>query len=73
MKQRGDSVVHASRSGSRIGGSFWDEVEIEIEALDWSDFIEFLASDSGLFDARPAFQEGLRRELTALVRRRWSQ
>ncbi|MFQ5698299.1 MAG: hypothetical protein ACE5IL_08450 [Myxococcota bacterium] len=66
-------MIHAPASGFRFGGSFWDDVEIEIEALDWRDFVEFLSSDRGPFEARPAFREGLRRRLAGLIRRRWSQ
>jgi hypothetical protein len=72
MKQRGESVIHA-RGGpaGRIhyGSGFWDDVEREIEALDWRDLAEFLEAEAGPFEPCDQFREELRSELLSLVRR----
>jgi hypothetical protein len=71
MKQRGERVIHA-RGGPggryRHGVGFWDDVEREIEALDWRDLAEFLEADRGPYEPCAEFREDLRRELLALVR-----
>ena len=51
---------------------FWDDVESEIEALDFQDFEEFLNADALPIEARPGFYEELREELRPLVTRRSS-
>ncbi len=51
---------------------FWDDVESEIEALDFQDFEEFLNADALPIEARPGFYEELREELRPLVTRRGS-
>ncbi|MEE8557755.1 MAG: hypothetical protein V3T14_07705 [Myxococcota bacterium] len=51
---------------------FWDDVESEIEALDFQDFEEFLTADALPIEARPGFYEELREELRPLVARRRS-
>ncbi len=73
MKHRGESVIHArsSHAGrSSHGARFWDDVESEIEALDWRDLAEFLAADSGPFEPCAEFHEELRQELLSFVHRR---
>ncbi len=51
---------------------FWEDVESEIEALDFQDFEEFLNADALPIEARPGFYEELREELRPLVTRRGS-
>jgi hypothetical protein len=74
MKQRGESVRHAGSRPGRIphGQRFWDEVEQEIEALDWHDLAEFLAAEHGPFEPAAEFREDLRAQLLAFVRSRYS-
>ena len=52
------------------GAGFWDDVEYEIEALDWRDLAEFLAADQGPFEPCAQFRDDLRRELLTFVRGR---
>ena len=76
MKRRDSSVIRAldpETHATRLGTSFWDEVEREIEALDVDDFEEFLDADQGPHEARTEFREGLRAALTRFVRRRYRQ
>ncbi len=71
MKRRGESVIHARGSSSgriHYGSGFWDEVEREIEAIDWRDLAEFLEADRGPFEPCAEFRENLRRELQSFVR-----
>ena len=73
MKQRGEGVIHArTRSAGLVhyGAGFWDDVEYEIEALDWRDLAEFLAADQGPFEPCAQFRDDLRRELLTFVRGR---
>ena len=49
-------------------GRPWDEVEREIEAIDWRDLAEFLEADRGPFEPCAEFRENLRRELQSFVR-----
>lgn len=53
--------------------AFWDEVEYEIETVDPYDFAEFVGAAELPIEARPGFEEGLRRKLRDLVRRRYQQ
>ncbi len=55
-----------------LRSAFWDEVEAEIEALDWYDFVEFLVADSLPVPIRAEFREELRERLRAFVRDRYS-
>ena len=55
-----------------LRSAFWDEVEAEIEALDWYDFLEFLEADSLPVPIRAEFREELRERLRAFVRDRYS-
>ncbi len=55
-----------------LRSAFWDEVETEIEALDWYDFLEFLEADSLPVPIRAEFREELRERLRAFVRDRYS-
>ncbi len=55
-----------------LRSAFWDEVEVEIEALDWYDFLEFLAADSLPIPIRGEFREELRERLRDFVRERYS-
>ena len=71
MKRRGESVIHARGGPSgriHYGSSFWDDVELEIEAIDWRDLAEFLEADRGPFEPCAEFRENLRRELQSFVR-----
>ncbi len=52
--------------------AFWDEVEGCIEAPDPLDLHEFATADRLGIDAPASFRDGLRREMRALVRRRYS-
>ncbi len=56
-----------------LRSTFWDEVEAEIEALDWHDFVEFLEADSLPIPMRAEFREQLRERLREFVRTRYSQ
>jgi len=71
MKRRGESVIHARGGPSgqiHYGSGFWDDVESEIEAIDWRDLAEFLEADRGPFEPCAEFRENLRRELQSFVR-----
>jgi len=57
---------------ARLGASFWDGVEREIEALDWADFALFLGSDELAIEPRPAFARALSSHLQGIFRARWS-
>lgn len=61
-----------SASPGRHGARFWDEVEREIERLDWRDLAEFLAAPTLPIEPRPGFEAELCAELRGLVRRRFS-
>jgi hypothetical protein len=56
----------------RFGGTFWDGVESEIEALDAADFALFLGADRLAIEPRPAFARALEGRLAAVCRARWS-
>jgi hypothetical protein len=75
MKRRDERAAHAlgPGSGTHHGAQFWDEVEREIEALDWRDLAEFIEADEGPFEARGEFRDGLREALRRFVRRRYGQ
>ena len=71
MKRRGESVIYARGGPSgriHYSSGFWDEVESEIEAIDWRDLAEFLEADRGPFEPCAEFRESLRRELQTFVR-----
>jgi hypothetical protein len=51
--------------------AFWDEVEVEIEAFDPYDLLEFLTADEQPISSRPSFRAELRVELAELVRGRY--
>lgn len=59
-------------SGSLRAASFWDEVESCIESADALDLYEFTTADRWPIDAAPGFEDGLAREMRALVRRRYA-
>ena len=61
-----------SQSASWLRSSFWDEVEYEVEELDWREFIEFLEADASDIPIRSAFREQLRGRLRDFVRTRYS-
>jgi hypothetical protein len=61
-----------SASAARLGASFWDGVEQEIEALDWDDFELFLSAGELAIEPRPAFEQALASHLRASFRARWS-
>jgi len=56
-----------------LRSTFWDEVECEVETLDWHDFVEFLEADSVSIPIRAEFREELRERLRDFVRTRYSQ
>jgi hypothetical protein len=58
--------------GARFGASFWDAVELEIEALDADDFALFLAADGLPCRAAPGLRQSLGDSLAALCRARFS-
>jgi hypothetical protein len=68
-EERRASLTASTR---RYAGGFWDEVEREVEALDWRDLAEFLAAPALPIEPRPGFEEELRAELRLLVRRHFS-
>lgn len=57
---------------ARLGATFWDGVEREIEALDVADFELFLRADTLSIEARPAFARALSGQLASIFRARWS-
>jgi hypothetical protein len=57
---------------ARYGAEFWDAVECEIEALDASDFVDFLAADELPFEPRAGFSRALGESLAGLCRTRFS-
>jgi hypothetical protein len=59
-------------SGPWLRAAFWDAVEAEVEAIDWSDFAEFVAADRLPIQERPEFERELRRSLLSFVRSRYS-
>lgn len=60
-------------AASWLRSTFWDEVESEVEALDWYDFVEFLEADRLPIPIRAEFKEELRGRLREFVRARYSQ
>jgi hypothetical protein len=76
MSDRGTRQQRAqhARSGSaaRLGATFWDGVEQEIEALDWTDFALFMSADELAIEPRPAFARALSSHLRTIFRARWS-
>ncbi|MCP4005642.1 MAG: hypothetical protein GY725_15740 [bacterium] len=64
------SAVHALET--RYASSFWDGVEVEVEALDVSDFQEFLESDALPIEPHEGFRKQLSGYLKGLVRARFS-
>jgi hypothetical protein len=71
MSDERAKTLHAATSWLRA--TFWDEVECEVEALDWYDFVEFLEADELPIPIRPEFREELRGRLREFVRTRYSQ
>jgi hypothetical protein len=74
MRERGTSAgaAAARTRKSRLGASFWDGVEREIESLDFADFALFLRADRLPFEPRPGFESALSGHLSERVRARWS-
>ncbi len=69
---RQDRKKTPSEAAAWLRSTFWDEVEYEIETLDWDDFVEFLGSDALPVPLRAEFREELRGRLREFVRRRYS-
>ena len=70
MKDDRANQLRALAAG--LGPSFWDEVEYEIEQIDWLDFAEFLEADALPSEVRAEFREELRSTLQAFIRSRYS-
>jgi hypothetical protein len=66
------SQTAQSQWEARLGATFWDGVECEVEALDPGDFALFLGADALEIEPRPAFARSLSRHVAALARTRWS-
>jgi hypothetical protein len=60
-------------AASWLRATFWDEVEREVETLDWLDFIEFLEADGLELPVRAEFQQELRGRLREFIRLRYAQ
>ena len=54
----------------QLGAGFLEEVETEMQALDWADFLDFLEADSLPLEPREGFEEQLRERLREFVRLR---
>lgn len=75
MSEAGSSRTdrRTARAAAWQTSAFWDEVEVEIEAIDWLDLVDFALAAQGPFDPPAGFQARLRADLAGLVRRRFAQ
>jgi hypothetical protein len=61
-----------AQAASWLRSTFWDEVEHEIERVDWDDFVAFLKADTLQIPIRSEFREELRGRLRDFIRIRYS-